>query len=322
MPVRTCLFCGRPFLLENEQSPDEPCSRCPDASRAMAGREPAVPTERPDPLSLHAPESRDSLRLGGVPWGGSDWGRRMLIATTEAAGLRACSRSLRSQARTLRGATELLPPGTDEAALAWLMPVSPLEPEEMSGPGPANGCGERLDPEILRACQLSQQARALVERARSARLCARITRGIARATREDVRRRASLSLDLPPLDYILLPPGAPLPALVDDAEEPASDLCTEMPPAWLPPAPSGGSVTLFVWGYEPPRSLFCREQCESTAAAAEFAARAGWEGTRPGAWAREITLPCGLTEALRGLKTVLRQDSAVAGWGVHRRRAG
>ena len=84
----------------------------------------------------------------------------------------------------------------------------------------------------------------------------------------------------------------------------------------------GATVTLFVWGYEPPRSLFCREQCEESAAAALFAAAAGWDGTQPGAWARKITLPCGLAEALRGLKQVLQQDSAVAGWGVRHRRTG
>src|SRR4029078_7746648 len=79
-------------------------------------------------------------------------------------------------------------------------------------------------------------------------------------------------------------------------------------------------TTLYVWGYDFPTSLLCRELCESSAAAAAFARKAGWEPRRDGAWAKEITVPGGLREALREVERILRQDRSVVGWGARTRR--
>jgi hypothetical protein len=102
-----------------------------------------------------------------------------------------------------------------------------------------------------------------------------------------------------PLDYFLVPTSGELIPLV------AKDTLRQ-----------GRITTVYVWGYGPPQSLLCREQCEPSWEAERFAAESGWDETKEGAWAKEIFLAAGLLEAQRALEPIFRRDTVVAGWGI------
>jgi hypothetical protein len=171
---------------------------------------------------------------------------------------------------------------------------------------------------IERAAWIVRRAEVVLEQARETCLTARMARGKARMAREARQRRVDPLALLPPLEYVLPPleyvqavlTGSP--EGVERRAEPAGE--SRFTPAAAP------STTLYVWGYGPARSVLCREQCEATATAARFAAESGWEAWQPGAWAKELTLPCGLRETIRTLEPILRQDPAVVGWGLRMRR--
>jgi hypothetical protein len=77
-------------------------------------------------------------------------------------------------------------------------------------------------------------------------------------------------------------------------------------------------TTLYVWGYQPPQSVLLRERGKPTEAARRFAAEQGWDRTRAGAWAMEITLPMARSLAWGALEPLVSGDSAVAGWSGQR----
>jgi hypothetical protein len=109
--------------------------------------------------------------------------------------------------------------------------------------------------------------------------------------------------ELTPLDYLLAPAyGEPIPIVAKGSLR------------------LQRSTTVYVWGYEPPQSLLCRELCKPSEEAAQFAAKSGWNNESEGAWAREITLAAGLIEALRATEPVFRRDPAAVGWGIRTAR--
>jgi hypothetical protein len=175
----------------------------------------------------------------------------------------------------------------------------------------------------VRIREAAPPSSSLIDRARAAHLNARIVQGLARACRE-VRRQARDPLALlSPLDYVLLPFAASLPPLSFDSEgfleesEAPLQAPSTVPERKRPEATV--STTLYVWGYEPSLPELGQEG-EATVAAAAFAIRSGWEVTRAGAWAMEISRPWGLQDVLHAFEPWLRQDPAVIGWGVHMRR--
>jgi hypothetical protein len=81
--------------------------------------------------------------------------------------------------------------------------------------------------------------------------------------------------------------------------------------------PSGGTWTrVYVWGYQPPHSLFLRERGKASEQARRFAAARGWDPARGGAWAQEITVPMSWSMAMGALEPLVSGDAAVAGWGA------
>jgi hypothetical protein len=147
------------------------------------------------------------------------------------------------------------------------------------------------------------RASGVQERALQAQETARRAREKARAARETARWLRSPEAALPPLEYVLLP----LPLVRSPRAAAPGDR--------LHPSP-GATTTLYLWGYAPPESDVLREWGEPTAAARRFAAESGWEETRPGAWAKEITLPMALSQAMQAMEAVLRREAALAGWGM------
>lgn len=194
------------------------------------------------------------------------------------------------------------------------MAPSPSTEEPPDDPGP--GGGTSPPGLVQQAGTLCQRARDLVERAKSARLDAKILQGRVRVAREDQRSRRDPLSRLPALDYVLSAWDDPLPPLTPEGE--GADL-TEAPP--FPERAAALVTTLYVWGYEPPQSLLCVDYCEVTAAAAQFAAESGWDPHQPGAWAKEIGLPWELSRALRIAEPILREDPGVLGWGMRLDRA-
>jgi hypothetical protein len=291
MPIAICPDCQRRFVIEEERSPQRTCPRCLHPMELALGG--AAPADQP--VTLDAPEA---IYLNGEPLAASEIGRRLLAVLAEAGYQSGVARQLRGAARAQRGAAKPVPVGAG---------VAPARPPALPAVREAPARGPAV---VGQAEQLLQQARSAAEQARAARIEARITQGRSRVAREDRRSRPH-SGSLPPLEYVLLPLEAPLRFFPVVEEEVAGG-----PEAASSPPAIG--ATLYVWGCEPPRSLLCREQCEASESAARFAAEAGWEANRPGAWAGEITLPLTMNEALRTLEPLLREDPGVAGWGIRR----
>jgi hypothetical protein len=288
MAIGICLQCQHRFVIEDARSYQRTCPVC------------LQPTQLSDaaaaPPMTALPAHKDQGRwIHDVPLAADQLGQRVRTALAEAAYHRSVVQALRQAARARRGERERAgePPRTTGSA--------PDGPEAPAGAMRDSGNG-------------SPQASGLLERAQRSCLEAKILHGQFRVAQENRRASRDPLAVLPPLEYRLLPPHSPLQTLVgrggpDEAPWSAA-------PSTLP------STTVFVWGYDPPRTLLCREQFDESAEAARFAAESGWEASREGAWAKETTVRAGLTETLRQLEPVLRQDPAVVGWGAQMRRSG
>jgi hypothetical protein len=292
MPIGICLPCQRRFVVEEERSFQRTCPGClhpmelPGAASltALVPLSTAFPTSPPGELGVRW--------LNDTPVAADELGQRLMTALAQAADERERARRQRLMARELRRKEK------GEPAAAELSPVS-LAGAAMRGaqtePGPVN----------------------LLRKARAVCLEARMTVGQVRVGREKRQfSRDPLSL-LPPLEYKLLSPHTPLPPLWEPA---GADVdYPEAPPA-SPPLLPASSTALYVWGYQPPESSLCRDQCAATEAAAQVARENEWEAARPGAWAKEVRLGLSLTEMLRLVVPILRRDPGVDGWQMSMRR--
>jgi len=226
-------------------------------------------------------------------------GQRVLQAIAEAAYQGQQAHARRDEARRLRGA----PNGAAPSSYPGRRGPRVLPPPN---PGP-QGSTVIADP-ALRAASLCGRAAAVQAHTREILIKARMICGAVRVMREDRHASGLPEASLPPLDFVLYS-VIPRPLGLD----------LENPPAWLaqrliPP------TTLYVWGYKPPESTLCRDQCQPSEAAEQFAARGGWDPRRPGAWAKETTVLQRLTDARRKLEPTIRQDGGVVGWGMRTAR--
>jgi hypothetical protein len=289
MPIGVCPYCQRRFVIEDERSFQRTCPRC---LRPMQ-----IPTEETmsssDPPSQQPPDTPSRADdegpcLNGTPLAAGELGQRLMRTLAEAAYQRACSRGQRRTARGRRG---------EEESPADEMPT-------VAPPFPDPDDGEPLNNPIRQSAWLQQRAGALVERAQGACVKAKIVTGQARVARENRQASTGELALLPPLDYRLPPLNSCLPG------PPGGSAAADRPAAG-----SATSTILYVWGYDPPQSMLCCDHCEISEAARQFAAESGWDQNQPGAWAKAITLPWGLTKALRIAEPILREDSGVVGWG-------
>lgn len=289
MAIGICPQCRGRFVVEDVRSFQRTCPAClrpMELSPSVHGGTTAAPTAEAELLWLNdAPLAVDEL------------GQRVMAAIAEAAYQQSLARAERQASRERRGDVEA-PEADAEEPLPRLSPAAPEAPLN-AGPDPD---------------ELHRRAATLVERALASCLEAKILRSQARLIRESRRSLPDELSLLPPLDYCLLPFGFSLPAL---EEEPGPE---ELGQPVEAPLALPGTTTLYVWGYNPPTTLLCRERCESSVEAAVFARKTGWDPGREGAWAKEITVPGGLRDTLRALEPILRQDQGVVGWGARTRR--
>lgn len=213
----------------------------------------------------------------------------------------------------LRGEAPRQParPATSPPALREVV-RSAIAPGLSTHPDPGTLSGN-----LHRALALQHRAQAVLEKVRNSCLEATMTRGQTRVQRENRHWARLPEATLPPVEFRFLASDAPW--LQEGVAEPPLGLAWDPPAEAASPAPRYATI-LYVWGYGEPPSLLCRERCVESAAARRFAAEAGWDATRPGAWARELTLPLRLTEVLRDLESDLRRDAGVAGWGARMER--
>jgi len=75
-------------------------------------------------------------------------------------------------------------------------------------------------------------------------------------------------------------------------------------------------TTAYIWGYGKPCLPLFRDADVETEAARQAAIAHGWDPARPGAWARETTLPAQRYTALLALSEEAPRDPAVDGYHV------
>lgn len=281
----------------------------------------------PDATDGQGPGSSETVdgqvwhRGTDLPVTADPWGRRLLAAVAESAYQRTRARNLRAAARALRA-----------QALALRRELSYLE--TFSGRMAAPEDDERLDPAraveegascggavSLPAPAGGPPLREWAARARAAAMDSRwesaAVRSLCGCEREQRRHNAGLIALFHRSEYRLPPLEQRGPDIDVDETEPADEAGTLTGYIVLDEQASGSSI-LYFWGYAPLVHPPFGEPGEAMVAAAAFAAAAGWDASRPGSWAREISAPWGLPEVLRRFRPQLRQEPAIAGWGIRR----
>lgn len=324
MPIGVCSSCHRRFVVESERSFQRTCPYCLHPMEvSRGGQGPPSPGASPEP-PFSPPAQSMIVSWDGAPLSADPQGLRLLTVLAEAAYQRDQARAIRWEARRTRGDTtevrerrNVRPPRALQAMPPCELPVDPGEPGQPSSAGPT-----------VQARWLTDWALALQERAAEACLQAQMIQDQARVVLENGRLIQSGEAVLPSPDYVLLAEDEALPALeereperegalppVPEGSWSLAELAGEMgaPGPWRCP-PRLMRTTLYVWGYGQLQEPHCREQCQASEAAIRAAIAAGWRPDRPGAWAAELTLPMGITDALRTFEPLLRSDPAVAGW--------
>ena len=75
-------------------------------------------------------------------------------------------------------------------------------------------------------------------------------------------------------------------------------------------------TVVHAWGYGPASLPLFRQYGGAAATARATAIAHGWDPTREGAWAIEMTLPAQPDTARRALEIEAERDPAVVGWAI------